>query len=146
MRTPYHKIRLKRTFLIKHFMVEIKETQEEPQDQPINSEAIVGEQSTAPVKEGAPTKSIRRSTFIEAGNEEVEDVVYVHDKPLRKLAKQAAVTAAVAVLILATVGFIMGLTGLRTPHISGDAISNQWNSLFGDGDSDQNWNELEKNP
>lgn len=127
-------------------MVEIKETQEEPQDQPINSEAIVGEQSTAPVKEGAPTKSIRRSTFIEPGNEETEAVVYVHDKPFRKLVKQAAVTAAVAVLILATVGFIMGLTGLRTPYISGDAISNQWNSLFVDGGTDQNWNELEKNP
>lgn len=127
-------------------MVEIKETQEEPQDQPINPEVTAPEQAPAPAPEGAPTQSIRRSTFIEAGNEEVEDVVYVHDRPFRKLIKQAAVTAAVAVLVLATVGFIMGLTGLRTPHISGDAISNQWNSIFGDGDSDQNWNELEKNP
>lgn len=130
-------------------MAEIKDTQEELQDQPITPEAsaeeFISEEQLA--SETAPsTQSIRRSTFVAPGNDEPENVVYVHDKPFRKLAKQAALTAAVAVLVLATVGFIMGLTGLRTPHISGDAISNQWNSLFGDGDAGQNWDELEKNP
>jgi hypothetical protein len=131
-------------------MAEIKDTAEELQDQTADSEVVIEEPAAKGTitrgKGSADGPSIRRSTFIEAGNEEVENVVYVHDKPFKKLAKQAAVTAAAAVLILATVGFIMGLTGLRTPHISGDAISNQWDSLFGDGEDNQKLNELEKNP
>jgi hypothetical protein len=130
-------------------MAEIKDTAADLKDQPTDSKAPVENLKTdesVTVEQVTVGQSIRRSTFIPVGEDEAENVVYVQDKPFKKLVKQVAVTAAVAVLILATAGFIMGLNGLRTPHISGDAISNQWNSIVGDGSGDQNWNELEKNP
>lgn len=130
-------------------MVEIKDTANDLEEQPAAAVASA-EESEAEVG-GVPAQvvvgeSVRRSTFIPAPEGEVSNLVYVQDRPFRRLLKQVALTGAAAVLILATIGFIMGLNGLRTPHISEDAISNEWHSIIGNDSGDQNWDELEKNP
>lgn len=74
------------------------------------------------------------------------DVIYVKDRPFRVLFKHVLIASVSGVFVLFTVGFIIGLLGLRVPYIDSDVISNQWGSLTGGTQGTSEWNELEKNP
>lgn len=82
---------------------------------------------------------------MELGNEQPENVIYVEDRPLRKLLRQSLAVAGAAVLILAAIGFFMGFVGAKTPHIGDGVISNQFSKITGEDTSSSEWNELEKN-
>lgn len=84
-------------------------------------------------------------TVADTEDQNTTDVVYVKDRPFRKLFKHVLVVSVTAVVLLFVFGFISGLMGHRIPYIDDEAISNQWSNLTG-GDSDNTeWNELERN-
>jgi len=74
------------------------------------------------------------------------NVIYVKDRPFRKLLKYTVIILASGFAILYVIGFITGLAGARVPYIDNGAIGNQLNNVLGKEGSGDDWNELERNP
>jgi hypothetical protein len=73
-------------------------------------------------------------------------VIYVKERPFRKLFVNSIIVLAVGFALIYVVSFVGALAGIRVPYVDHGAMGNQLDNVLGNERDPSAWNELERNP